>query len=453
MSGDALHLGIDIGTQGARAVLANARGEVVARGSSPLPVPPPGPVQEQAPDDWWAALVAAVAETGDPRARVATLAVSCTSGSVCAVGPDGAAVGPGLLYADRRCLPADPDGPSWATAKLRWLAEEQPEVVAAPARVTSPGGFVCSRLLGRPAPIDVTQALKFGWDPELDAWTTLAVPSTTMPDVVLTGQPLGPLDPAAARATGLPEGVVVVAGATDGVAGQLACRPSPTRWVTTIGSTIVWKAVSATRIDAAERGIYSHRGPDGLWLPGAASNAGARVLSTWATDDELAHLDGAAEVTPSTPASYPMTGRGERFPFVDPTFSPWTPPAPAGPARYASEILGAAFVERWGCEALVEQGCEPPLEVVTTGGASAARRWGQLRADVLQLPIEVPAEASSAFGAAVIAAAPTHGGVLAAGEAMVRVARRVDPDRRDPDRWSDAYRRFRQRCTDHEERR
>ena len=66
---------------------------------------------------------------------------------------------------------------------------------------------------------------------------------------------------------------------------------APDRWAVTIGSTIVWKAVSDHRIDAPDRGIYSHHGPDGTWLPGAASSAGARVLATWATDAELATFD------------------------------------------------------------------------------------------------------------------------------------------------------------------
>jgi D-ribulokinase len=451
MSVGTLHLGIDIGTQGVRVVAATSDGEVVARAAHPLVVPPDGPVQEQDPAEWWAAVVAAMGDLGEHRASVVSLAISCTSGSVCAVDGEGIAVGPGLLYADRRGIAAQGTDASWASAKLAWLAAERPEVVARAERFTSPGGYVAGRLLGRPAAIDVTQALKFGYDPEVGRWGALAVPATALPEVVATGFPLGPVTPEAAVATGLPPAVVVVAGATDGVAGQLACRPSPTRWAVAIGSTIVWKAVSTVRIDALDQGVYSHRGPDGVWFPGAASNAGARVLAGWATPAELEGFDGSVPVTPSTPAAYPSAIRGERFPFVDPDFEPWLPPEPAGPARYAAEVLGVAFVERWGCEALVGRGCEPPTTIATTGGAVASTSWTQLRADVMQVPIEVPAEASSAFGTAVIAAGTAHGGVLAAGEAMVRVARRVEPDPDAVGRWDDPYRRFQQRCTQHRE--
>lgn len=443
MSG-ALHLGIDVGTQGARALLVTDDGQVVARGTRALAPLPAGPVQEQAPSDWWDAVVGAVLDLGDRRREVGALAISCTSGSVCAVDAAGAAVGPGLLYADARGAPgADP---SWAVAKVGWLVAERPDLVARAARFTSPGGYLAARLLGRPAAIDVTQALKFGYDPAAERWGSVPVDEDRLPPVVRTGAVLGTIDPTVADGLGLPTDALVVAGATDGVAGQFACAPTPGRWAITIGSTIVWKAVAPRRIDAPDRGIYSHRGPDGWWFPGAASSAGARILSTWATPADLEAFDGAVAITPDTPTAYPSVAVGERFPFVDPTFVPWAAPDPAGPRRYSAEVLGAALVERWGCEALVAAGCEPPTTIATAGGATASGSWVRLRAAVLGVPIEVPTEPSAAYGAAVIAASTTHGGPLEASAAMVRVAARVEPGPDDRDRWTAAATRFRDRC-------
>jgi sugar (pentulose or hexulose) kinase len=70
----------------------------------------------------------------------------------------------------------------------------------------------------------------------------------------------------------------------------------------------------------------------------------------------------------------------------------------------------------------------------------------RLRADVLGVPIEVPAEPSAAYGAAVIAATTTHGGPLEASAAMVRVADRVDPTEGEHERWTAALDHFRSRC-------
>jgi len=160
-----MFLGVDIGTQGVRAVLVTADGELRARAERALPVPPPGPEQEQSPAGWWDAFVDVVHGLGAARRNVAAMAVSCTSGSVCALDVRGDPVGSGLLYADARALPVDGADPSWAIGKIAWLVAERPDLMARVVLFTSPGGFVTGRLLGAHAPIDVTQALKFGHDP------------------------------------------------------------------------------------------------------------------------------------------------------------------------------------------------------------------------------------------------------------------------------------------------
>lgn len=438
-----LHLGIDIGTQGARALAVTVDGTVRARGECALPVPAPGPIQEQRPEEWWRALVGAVCALGEARVDVVSMAVSCTSGSVCSLDADGDAVGPGLLYADRRAVVTDGADASWAVGKIAWLVGEGAELAPAARSFTSPGGYVASRLIGTSAPIDITQALKFGFDPEHGRWGSLPVDADRLPEVVDTGRPIGVIDTNAAAMTGLPSGVVVVAGVTDGVAGHLACAPTPQRWAVAIGSTIVWKAMSDHRIDVSGVGIYSHRGPDGWWFPGAASNAGARVLSTWADPARVAELSERMTATPTTEAVYPSVVPGERFPFVDPDFEPVPFEGRSQSERFAAEVSGLAFVERWGCEELIGHGCAPPTSIATTGGVVASESVTRLRADVMQLPIEVPAEPSSAFGAAIVAAATTHGGVLDAARAMVDISHRIEPSA--DDRWTPAYRRFRER--------
>ena len=444
------HLGIDIGTQGARAVLVTSDGSVIARAEHSLVVPPPGPVQEQSPEQWWDALVAVIHALGDHRRTVGTLAISCTSGSVCAIDDDGHAIGPGLLYSDRRAATHVGVDPSWSAAKIGWLLDEGADLVRGATRFTSPGGYLTTRLLGGPTAIDVTQALKFGFDPEQQDWSPVANATGSLPEVRPTGAVLGELCVGAARVTGLPEDTIVVVGATDGISGQIACRPSPQRWAIAIGSTIVWKAMAEKRIDAVAEGVYSHRGPEQWWLPGAASSAGARVLSEWATPRELDAMAATVVFDPWDDAAYPGVGRGERFPFVDPDFEPWPNPVVAPIDRYRAEVLGIAMVERWGCEILIGKGCQPPTSVATTGGLGRTMALNQLRADVLQVPIEVPAEASSAFGAAIIAASTVHGGVLPAAEAMVRFVDRVEPDARRAEGWTDSYERFRMRCREHQ---
>ena len=76
-----LALGIDLGTQGAKALVVDAdSGRVVGRGSAPLAVDAPRPgAAEQYPDAWWKAIAEAVREAvaspGVDSARIASVGV------------------------------------------------------------------------------------------------------------------------------------------------------------------------------------------------------------------------------------------------------------------------------------------------------------------------------------------------------------------------------------------
>lgn len=437
-----LVLGVDVGTQGVRVLAVAPDGAVVGRGADCSWSTASAEVHEQDPERWWASVVAAVGQLGPLRDRVVAVAVSCTSGTVCVLDEHGAPLLPALMYSDPRGAGLTELDASWAAAKLHWLAAERPAELARAAEVTSPGGFLAGRLTGRRAPVDHTQAMKFGLDPVTLAWRDLPVGAGQLPEVVATGTPIAALAPAAAEALGLPSAATVVAGCTDGVAAQVACGFEPGVWAVSIGSTVVWKTVAAEPVADAAAGVYSHRGPGGTWLAGAASNAGARILATWAADAELDALARAARFDPATPAAYPSTVVGERFPFVDPAFVPAPVDAGTPPAdRYAAEVLGLAFVERWGCEVLEALGCPPRRVVRATGGTAEVPTMSQLRADVLGTPVEVPAEPSSAFGAAVVAAADLHRGLADAARAMVRIGHRYEPS--GSERWDDAFIRFR----------
>jgi sugar (pentulose or hexulose) kinase len=438
----ALVLGIDVGTQGVRVLAVAADGVVAGRGADCSWSTAPAEAHEQDPEQWWASVVAAVGQLGPLRDRVVAVAVSCTSGTVCVLDERGAPLLPALMYSDPRGAGLTELDSSWAAAKLHWLAAERAAELDRAAQVTSPGGFLAGRLTGRRAPVDHTQAMKFGLDPGTLAWRELPVDVGQLPEVVPTGTPIGAVAPEIAAALGLPATTTVVAGCTDGVAAQVACGFDPGVWAVSIGSTVVWKTVAAEPVVDAAAGVYSHRGPDGTWLAGAASNAGARILSTWATDAELDALARSARFDAGVRAVYPSTVVGERFPFVDRGFVPVSIAPDTAPAdRYAAEVLGLAFVERWGCEVLEALGCPPRRVVRATGGTAEVAAMCRLRADVLGTPVEVPAEPSSAFGAAVVAAAGLHGGVAGAARAMVRVGRRYEPS--GSDGWDDAYARFR----------
>ena len=181
---------------------------------------------------------------------------------------------------------------------------------------------------------DENNALKTGYDPVARAWPTwlesLGLPHVRLPKVVPVGTPIGKIDAIAASFLGIPAGITLAAGTTDGCATFLASGASRVgEGATALGSTIVLKLLSDRPIFAPQYGIYSHRLGD-RWLAGGASNCGGRTLASFWSPEELAAL--TARTTPEIPTGldyYPLPATGERFPIADATLAPRLTPRPA----------------------------------------------------------------------------------------------------------------------------
>jgi sugar (pentulose or hexulose) kinase len=130
---------------------------------------------------------------------------------------------------------------------------------------------------------DYHNALKLGYDPEklcYPSWLEQLAVTPKLPQVLAPGTPVGEVIPAIAHRLGLRRDCLVCTGTTDSIAAFLASGAQlPGEAVTSLGSTLVLKLLSRTRVDDARYGIYSHRLGD-LWLTGGASNTGGAVLRT-----------------------------------------------------------------------------------------------------------------------------------------------------------------------------
>jgi sugar (pentulose or hexulose) kinase len=463
-------LGIDLGTQSARALLADATGRVLGRGAAPLAGRRPSPGRhEQDPDDWWTAVRTAAREAlaGRGAASVRGVAVCSTSGTVLLAGPNGEPLTPGLMYDDGRAgdeaAEAQAAGAevwdrlgvriqtSWALAKALWLVRRH--APPAGARLLHQADVITGRLVGGAVATDSSHALKTGYDLHSEAWPcevleTLGLDGALLPAVVRPGTVLGEVCAAAAEATGIPAGTPVIAGMTDGCASQLgsgALRVG--RWNSVLGTTLVLKGVTADPVRDPAGVMYSHRSPDGGWLPGGASSVGAGVLT--GDRDRLAALDAqAAAYEPSTAVAYPLVSRGERFPFLAPDAVGFMLGEPAGEAdRHAALLQGVALVERLALSYVRALGAPVEGPVTFTGGAARSAYWCRLRADVLGRPARIPEHADAALGMAVLAAygttAPGPGRSLAGiAESMVRIRATVEPRPGAAERFDGPYRRL-----------
>ncbi|QNE19453.1 carbohydrate kinase [Kribbella qitaiheensis] len=452
--GEASWIGVDLGTQSVRAVRVAASGAVLGRAARPLTSSHPDAERhEQDPLDWFAAVDATLSEVADP--SVDGIAICSTSGTVLLTDGTGHPLTPALMYDDARAaaeLPrivaADPARwstamqPTWALPKILWLAAHQAAGSQlahngnqrAGWRIAHSADAVAAQLTGHPVATDTSHALKTGYDLvagtwPYDAFDRLGLARESFPDVVLPGARLGLVSAAKAQLTGVPEGTPVYAGMTDGCAAQIAAGAlAPGSWNSVLGTTLVLKGVSRDLLDDPTGAVYSHRHPDGGWLPGGASNTGAGALTAMLPGADLDAFDRQArELGPIDAAIYPITKRGERFPFVAPDATSFElGDLPDDLHRYAGVLQGVAFIERLAFEHLVTLGAEPVGSVSLTGGAVRSGYWNQLRADVLGVPVELPATPDPAYGMAILAASE-GGSVTETAARMVKVANVLEP--------------------------
>ena len=412
-------IGLDLGTSGVRAVAVDASGQILGLGSATLPATKTtGARREQSPEDWWNGCRTALDELSlkVDLSGARAIAVDATSGTILPVDNHNRPLAPARMYDD-----ADTGD---LAAKIKSLAPRE----SAAHGATSPAAralewvklprlhcilhqadWINGCLGATHWQTDENNALKTGYDPVNRCWPDwlrgFGLSPGILPEVVPVGTPIGHVSAQAAIALGLPEGITIAAGTTDGCATFLASGASePGEASTALGSTIVLKLLSDRPIFAPELGIYSHRLGD-TWLAGGASNCGGKTLLQHFTSEQLATLE--ASLDPAKPTGtdyYPLPSVGERFPVADAKLAPRLTPRPPSDAEFLQGIYEAfARVEQTGFAKLRELGCPALRSVRHAGGGSRSATWMTLRATALGVP-QLPAwSEEAAAGAARLA--------------------------------------------------
>jgi sugar (pentulose or hexulose) kinase len=257
----------------------------------------------------------------------------------------------------------------------------------------------------------------------------LGVPEQILPAVVRSGMQLGTVCAEAAEMTGIPAGTPIIAGMTDGCAAQIGAGALEVgSWNSVLGTTLVLKGVTRELIRDPAGVVYSHRSPDGNWLPGGASSTGAAVLAEQFPGSNLDALSAqAAEREPASIVAYPLVSRGERFPFLAPDAEGFLLGDPSDEIDlYAALLQGVAFIERLCFDYFDMLGAPIDGQLSLTGGAARSRYWCQLRADILNRPVRLLENAEPALGMAVLAASVGRR-VSDVAKEMVRVRAVIEP--------------------------
>ncbi len=477
---DVLLIGLDLGTQGVRAMLADTEGRVLASSSCRYARinAAEGEGKEQAAYDWkqaaWQVLADLTRQAQEQlRHAQVFLAVDGTSGTILPLDKDFQPLRTALMYNDSRAGEVVPMvheaakeletrlgyrmGSSFALPKILWIRENQPELFEKTRAFVHQTDYIVGTLCGRYQVTDYANALKTGYDLleerwDENVWQALSLEKALFPEVVSPGEAIGNILPEAAAATGLPLTTRIVAGATDGYAACIASGVvKPGQFNSTLGTTLVLKGVTKAFIRDPEGRVYCHKHPDGYWYPGGAGNVGGLCLNTWFEETQFdAYNAQVPDAVPTGNVIYPLLTKGERFPFVRPEAEGFRKIVREDLiSRYAGTMEGVAYTERLCYDTLVSLGCEIGAELTITGGAVKAPVWSQIRADVLGRKLVEPVVAETAFGGILLAGSRALGrSVSEAAEDMVRIARVFEPDETRHARYNEYYEEFCALCRD-----
>ncbi|MGB5962537.1 MAG: FGGY-family carbohydrate kinase [Coleofasciculaceae cyanobacterium] len=411
-----LYLGFDFGTSGVRAVLIDDAAAIENQLSYSWQITP----KTNLAKSWKFALLHLIEQIPQKlRPAIRAIALDATSSTVLLCDAVGELVAQPLIYNDDRGLelldtltsiaPANHTVLSATSSltKLLWFIQN--------LKLQTPNYYFLHQadwlafiLHGHLGISDYHNALKLGYDVEnlcYPQWLKNLKLPVHLPKVLAPGTPIAPLLPRIAQQLGLAPDCIVCAGTTDSIAAFLATgAKSPGEAVTSLGSTLVLKLLSRTRIEDSRSGIYSHR-LGNLWLVGGASNTGGAVLRHFFKDAELESLSRKIDVNNESLLNYyPLLKPGERFPINDPYLAPCIEPRPTESVDFLHGLLESmARIEAQGYHLLQQIGATPLTSVYSAGGGAKNLAWRILRGRHLQVPMLQAVNTTAAYGAALLA--------------------------------------------------
>lgn len=437
-----MYLGIDLGTSELKALLLDPDHGVIAQTGVKLSVSRPQPLwSEQNPDDWVAALFAALDQLAAtaPKALRSVRAIGLSGQMHGAVLLDAAnaVLRPAILWNDGRsqedCAALEaavPDFrritgnlvmPGFTAPKLLWVHRREPEIFARTRRVLLPKDYL-RLILSGDAMTDCSDASGTAWfDIARRAWSETLLAACglgldSMPRVVEGSAQTGTLRRELAARWGMREGVIVAAGGGDNAASAVGMGAvSPGDGFVSLGTSgvifIVSNAFRPNPADAVH--AFCHALP-GRWHQMSVMLAAASCL-VW-----VSTVTGSAIETELLPAIERLSIAerdtaplflpylsGERTPHNDPmaraAFLGLAHEHAAADLAYAV-MEGVGFGLRDGLTALQATG--PAIgALMLVGGGARSPFWCQLLADQFGVPLTLAegSAAGAALGAARLA--------------------------------------------------
>ncbi len=480
-------IGIDGGTESLRAHVFDLSGRARGVGKCTYPTAYPQPGQaEQNPDDWWHATGVAVREAmasaGVTPDQIDAIACDTTSCTVVALDAKGRPLRPCLLWMDVRAHReaadvascgdpglrlngggAGPVSPEWMIPKALWIKRHQPEVWDSAAMIGEYQDFLTLRLTGLWTGSLNNATMRWHYQTDHGGWPTSMLATLDLSDLtqrwpgtlIAPGKPIGPLTDTAAAHLGLRAGTPVIQGGADAFIGMIGLG------VTQPGDLALITGSSHLQLGVAAKGVHA----PGVWgsymdcvypgrpiIEGGQTSTGSVIA--WFQRNFAPHLDfdtlnaQADAIPPGAEGLLAVDHfQGNRTPHTDAL------------ARGAITGLTLKHTPAHVYRALIEAICFGTVAIVDTfgeafsarrivvaGGATKSPLWLQIHADTLGVALEITEETEAcALGSAILAA---HGAghfptIDAACAAMVRTARRIEPDMQAHAAYAPIYARYR----------
>ncbi len=458
-----LYIGVDLGTSAVKLLLMQTDGTIkkIVSKEYPLSFPKPG-WSEQNPADWWNACVAGIQElvAEADKSQVAGISFGGQMHGLVALEKHDEVIRPAILWNDGRTTEeteylnetvgreklsqytANIAFAGFTAPKLLWMKKHEPELFAKIDKIMLPKDYIAYRLSGVHC-TDVSDASgMLLMDVKNKCWSKemmeiCGIKEQQLAHIYESYEAVGTLLPETAQLLGLPQSVIVAAGAGDnaaaavgtGTVGDGSCNLS----LGTSGTVFI--ASDQFAVDS-HNALHAFAHADGHYhLMGCMLSAAS--CNKWWMEDILETKDFAAQQEGITKLGenhvyflpYLM---GERSPHNDPkargTFIGMTMDTTRADMTQAV-LEGVAFALRDSFEVAKLLGIQIERTKICGGGAKSPL-WKKMIANILNIKVDTLAsEEGPALGGAMLAAVANgeYESVAQAAEAIVKVTDTVEP--------------------------
>jgi len=316
------------------------------------------------PQKWWDALKSCCSALRSRLAEVGTIALSVTTPGLTPMAEDGTAVGPAILFFDRRSQQQAemirrrlgeefflaeacnlPVSGGSSLCSIMWIRDHQREVWNRTCKFGHTNTYMVRRLTGKwvidPSTVSITglyntRANQLSWlDPVLDG---AGIDREKLPTLMPSHVPAGPLLPEVADELGLPPEAVVLCGGNDAVLAALSAGLTEPGKVVDIAGTCEIAAVCLDHpIGSPNYNIRCHVLP-GRWMTFFVLNTGGKALEWFhlVFCRDMSQSDFYERFIPETIAAY--LAQGDAHDETLPEYVPYLQGS-----RYSLDRLTAAF--------------------------------------------------------------------------------------------------------------